>query len=91
MLKLLSLFAGHAALSFIFAAVPVLTGPFLPDPQVSIAVWVFVLFQVATAGSIILTTSSGRRWIASLVAVPAMLWALWCGFIAAMAYSGNWL
>lgn len=80
-----------AAVSFCFAALPAVTGPFLTHGEAPVVVLIFLMTQLVLIVHIIVRTGDGKRWLPVLLAVPVSAWTLWCSFIAAMAYAGTWL
>lgn len=91
MVRPLVYFIGHATISLAFVAISMLIGPRQTHGEAPVMVLLFVTFQLVLVGFIIGHTTKRRRWFSLGLALPAMLWTLWCGFIATMAYSGVWL
>lgn len=91
MLRPLAYFIGHATISLGFVVLSMLIGPSQTHGDVPVRVLLFVTIQLVSVGIIVAYTAIGGRWFPLVLALPATLWTLWCGFIAMMAYSGVWL
>jgi hypothetical protein len=59
--------------------------------QANNAVGVFVLFQLVTGIAIVVMASPAQRMLLALGIFVAVLWTLFCSFLASMAVTGNWM